>query len=112
MKQKKCVSQHVGTRLDNAFIKRDSKVNHFDKEDKCTLSAIFKRVHRQNKNQIAVNANLECPVNQHNNTYRLPRFFIEEKAVTNLATFRYLSQEYKKIQVVISDLKISKKQAK
>lgn len=112
MKQKKCASKHEGTRLDPSFIKRDSKVNHFDKENKRTLSAIFRRVYRQNKNQIEVNPTLECPVNQQNNTYHLPRFFIEEKAATNLATFSYLSQEYKKIQVVISDLKISKKQAK
>lgn len=79
---------------------------------KCTYSAIFRSVRRQNKTQIEVNSILECPVNQQINTFRPPTFFIEEKAAANAVIFSFLSAEYKKIQVIISDLKISKKQAK
>ena len=79
---------------------------------KCTYSAIFRSVRRQNQTQIEVNSVLECPVNQQINTFRPPTFFIEEKAAANAVTFSFLSAEYKKIQVIISDLKISKKQAK
>ncbi|OFZ31985.1 MAG: hypothetical protein A2622_12175 [Bdellovibrionales bacterium RIFCSPHIGHO2_01_FULL_40_29] len=75
----------------------------------CESSALFRKVSSQQSMKIEVWLKLICPSKEQKVTLSPPRFFLDEKGPINTVELRYLTHEYKKIHVTISELSISEK---
>lgn len=81
----------------------------------CIISALFRPAYYQNKNQIEVSLKIKCLAKQQTEIASVlspPHFFLDEKQKQQNVYFTELSAQFKKIQLQVTEIKITQKQAK
>lgn len=78
----------------------------------CETTALFRRSFTSQKIQIETWLHLLCGNKEQKVKFAPPRFYIDEKTSSNRVELKYLSEQFKHIQLTISDLKITTKKVK
>ncbi len=79
----------------------------------CIFKAYFRPVYYQKKIKVETILSFACPSKQQGaDIFSPPRFFIDTKTASSEFDFVGLSPDFKKIHLVVTELKITQKQAK